>query len=158
MLRKGASWFAAAVWVITAGRMVAARAARDAAGTRSVRRKEGWRVSWRSRGGSEAESGVVCAWYDGSSTKMIDIMSKFNVGQPVYLFNSVSGKIEKDVVYGILYVPRKGDAPISAEDLSKGDYEVCEQYQTLQHQILDAGVLFDTEADCRAFYRNYFSD
>lgn len=101
---------------------------------------------------------VVMLWYDGSSTKMIDIMSKFNVGQPVYLFNSVSGKIEKDVVYGILYVPRKGDAPISAEDLSKGDYEVCEQYQTLQHAILDAGVLFDTEADCRAFYRNYFSD
>lgn len=154
MLRKGALWFAEAVWVITAGRMVAVRAARDAAGTRSVRMKEGWRVSWRSRGGSE----VVCVCYDGSSTKMIDIMSKFNVGQPVYLFNSMSGKIEKDVVYGILYVPRKGDAPISAEDLSKGDYEVCEQYQTLQHQILDAGVLFDTEADCRAFYRNYFSN
>lgn len=59
MLRKGASWFAAAVWVITAGRMVAVRAARDAAGTRSVRRKEGWRVSWRSRGGSEAERWCV---------------------------------------------------------------------------------------------------
>lgn len=92
-------------------------------------------------------------------------MSKFKVGQRVWLFNSMSMAIEPDEVYGVLYVPVavEGVAQESqksiAERLEAGQMEVKEQCQLSMHQgIVDAAVLFASEWECRDFYRKFFSD
>lgn len=86
-------------------------------------------------------------------------MSKFQVGQEVVLFNSVSCRFEKDTVYGILFVPvpvegvqQSSDKGV-AEKIAAGQMKVAEQYQLVGHQgILDAGVLFASESECREWY------
>ncbi len=86
-------------------------------------------------------------------------MSKFKVGQEVVLFNSISCRFEKDTVYGVLFVPvpvegvqQSGDKSV-AEKLAAGQMVVAEQYQLVGHQgILDAGILFASEAECREWY------
>lgn len=85
-------------------------------------------------------------------------MSKFNVGDSVTIFNSISCEFEQDTVYGVLYVPianpeveQHTDKTI-AQRIEDGEMVVHEQYQTLQHQIVDAGVLFADEAEARKFY------
>jgi hypothetical protein len=90
-------------------------------------------------------------------------MSKFKCGQCVFLFNSLSVKIEEDVVYGALFVPVavegvKQDSGASlSEKLDKGQMEVKEQYQLVGHQgIIDAEVLFASEDECRKFYAEFF--
>ena len=90
-------------------------------------------------------------------------MSKFKCGQRVFLFNSLSVKIEEDVVYGALFVPVavegvKQDSGASlSEKLDKGQMEVKEQYQLVGHQgIIDAEVLFASEDECRKFYAEFF--
>lgn len=90
-------------------------------------------------------------------------MGKFKCGQKVYLFNSLSMKIEEDDVYGILYVPVPvegvtQDAGKSVkEKIDAGQMRVKEQYQLCGHQgIVDAEVLFATAADCRKCYREFF--
>lgn len=100
----------------------------------------------------------------GKRTKFIDIMSKFQVGQRVHLFNSLSLVIEEDEVYGIVYVPvaKEGVEQISgkpvSEKLKDGEVEVHEQYQLCGHQgVLEADCLFATEDECREFYRKFFS-
>lgn len=88
---------------------------------------------------------------------------KLAVGQKCYLFNSLSVKIEEDVVYGALFVPvavegvkQDSGAPLS-EKLDKGQMEVKEQYQLVGHQgIIDADVLFASEYECRKFYAEFF--
>lgn len=91
-------------------------------------------------------------------------MSKFNVGQKVYLFNSVSMSIEEDSVYAVLFVPiaKPGVAQDSSkslqEKLSSGQMEVHEQYQLSLHQgVLDASCLFASEDECKAFFRDFFN-
>ena len=85
---------------------------------------------------------------------------KHNVGEEVYLFNSMSLNFEKDMVYGVLFVPipKDGVAQSEGQDfatrLRKGQMEVKEQCQTVQHQIVDADLLFKSEQECRDFYRN----
>lgn len=88
---------------------------------------------------------------------------KLNVGQKCYLFNSLSVRIEEDTVYGALFVPVpiegvKQDSGASiAEKLAKGQMKVQEQYQLVGHQgIVDAEVLFASEDECRAFYKEFF--
>lgn len=82
---------------------------------------------------------------------------KHEIGKEVVLFNSMSLRFEKDVVYGILFIPVPKDGVESsdaefAEKVRRGDFEVREQCQTLQHQIVDADLLFDSEEECRKFY------
>lgn len=91
-------------------------------------------------------------------------MSKFNVGQRVWLFNSMSMALEPDEVYGVLYVPVpvEGVAQDSqksvAERLEAGQMEVHEQCQLCAHQgIVEAKVLFASEGECRKFYREFFA-
>lgn len=92
-------------------------------------------------------------------------MSKFNCGEHVYLFNSLSMRIEEDDVYGALYVPvpLEGVAQDSGksikEKLDAGQMIVKEQYQLCGHQgIVDADVLFASEAECKEAYRKFFSE
>lgn len=90
-------------------------------------------------------------------------MSKFKVGQRVYLFNSMSLQIEEDVVYAELYVPmalenveQHSDKELS-ERIAAGEMKVQEQYQLVSHQgIVDAECLFASEEECRAFFREFF--
>lgn len=89
--------------------------------------------------------------------------SKFNVGQEVFLFNSISLKVERDEVYGILYVPEEVEGVEQhpdksfAERIANGEQHVVEKVQTLQHQMVDAGVLFASEEECVKFYRDFFA-
>lgn len=89
-------------------------------------------------------------------------MSKFKSGDEVYLFNSMSMAIERDTVYCTLQVPmavegveQRVDAPLK-ERLERGEMEVVEQCQTLQHQIVDADRLFASESECVEFYKAFF--
>lgn len=91
-------------------------------------------------------------------------MSKFQVGQRVYLFNSLSLEIESDDVYGILFVPvavdgvEQDSGKSIAEKIDAGQMAVKEQYQLCQHQgIVDAECLFASEDECRTFFREFFS-
>ena len=85
-------------------------------------------------------------------------MSKFSVGDRVVLFNSISCNFEQDEVFGVLFVPVPVEGKEQhrekgvAQQLADGEVEVREQCQTLQHQIVDAGVLFKSEEEARAFY------
>ena len=88
---------------------------------------------------------------------------KFEIGQRVYLFNSLSCKIEEDDVYGILFVPVavegvQQDSGKSIKDkVASGEMQVKEQCQLCGHQgILDAEVLFASEEACRKFYAEFF--
>lgn len=87
---------------------------------------------------------------------------KFNVGQTVYFLNGLTGKVESDVVYGVLFIPMlkegKTAKPDFAAQIAEGDYEVKEQYQTLKHQIMDVGGLFASEAACLAYWKTWFSE
>lgn len=92
------------------------------------------------------------------------VMSKFNVGQRVCLFNSLSLEIESDFVYAVLFAPVAvaDKEQHQSEELSKriaaGELEVREQYQLARHQgVLDGDCLFASEEECRAFYRKFFS-
>lgn len=90
-------------------------------------------------------------------------MSKFSVGQKVFLFNSLSVKIEEDDVYGALFVPvavegvKQDSSKSIAEKIEAGQMKVQEQYQLVGHQgIVDAEVLFASEDECRKFYAEFF--
>lgn len=90
-------------------------------------------------------------------------MSKFQCGQKVFLFNSLSVKIEEDDVYGALFVPvavegvKQDSGKSIAEKLKAGQMKVQEQYQLAGHQgIVDAEVLFASEDECRKFYAEFF--
>ena len=90
-------------------------------------------------------------------------MSKFSVGQRVFLFNSISMKVESDDVYAVLYVPvtvegkDTGGSESIAERIEKGLMEVKEQYQLSSHQgVLDVDCLFASEEECREFFRKFF--
>ncbi len=92
-------------------------------------------------------------------------MRKFEIGQRVYLFNSLSMRIEEDDIYGALFLPVSVDGVLQdsgatiAEKIAKGQMRVQEQYQLCAHQgIVDADVLFASEEECRAFYREFFSE
>lgn len=92
-------------------------------------------------------------------------MAKFELGQRVYLFNSISMKVESDDVYARLYVPvpvegaEQDGGKSVAEKLAAGLAREQEQYQLCSHQgVLDAEVLFASAADCRAWYRGFFAD
>lgn len=85
-------------------------------------------------------------------------MSKFHVGDEVVIFNSISCAFEKDTVYGVLFVPVANTEKTQhteksiAERIEAGEMVVKEQCQTLQHQIVDADVLFASEQEARDFY------
>lgn len=92
-------------------------------------------------------------------------MGKFEIGQRVYLFNSISMRIESDDVYAALYVPVAVDGVEQdggksvAEKLAAGMLRVQEQYQLCSHQgVIDAEVLFASEEECRAWFRGFFSE
>lgn len=81
----------------------------------------------------------------------------------MFLFNSLSVKIEEDDVYGALFVPvavegvKQDSSKSIAEKLKDGQMKVQEQYQLCAHQgIVDAEVLFASEDECRAFYKEFF--
>lgn len=89
---------------------------------------------------------------------------KFNCGDRVFLFNSLSLRIESDDVYGALFVPQpvEGVAQESGksikEKIDAGQMAVREQYQLCSHQgIVDADVLFASEEECRDYYRKFFA-
>ena len=90
-------------------------------------------------------------------------MTKFSCGQRVYLFNSLSMRIEEDDVYGVLFVPvavegvQQDSGKSISEKIEAGQMVVKEQYQLCGHQgIVDADVLFASEAECRKFYAEFF--
>lgn len=90
-------------------------------------------------------------------------MTKFSCGQRVYLFNSLSMRIEEDDVYGALFVPVAVEGVLQdsgksiSEKIEAGQMVVKEQYQLCGHQgIVDADVLFASEAECRKFYAEFF--
>ncbi len=89
---------------------------------------------------------------------------KFKPGDHVFLFNSLAWKVEEDDIYGALFVPvpvegaASGGASIK-EKIEKGQMKVQEQYQLCSHQgIVDADVLFASEAECREAYRKFFAE
>lgn len=91
-------------------------------------------------------------------------MTKFKCGQHVWLFNSLSMRIEEDDVYGALFVPvavegvQQDSGKSIQEKLDAGQMEVKEQYQLCGHQgIVDADVLFASEEECREAYRAFFA-
>ena len=91
-------------------------------------------------------------------------MSKFNVGQRVYLFNSLGLRVESDDVYAILFAPMYAEGAEQrsekgiAERLESGEMYVQEQYQLAGHQgVVDAEVLFASEEECREFYRKFLA-
>lgn len=91
-------------------------------------------------------------------------MSKFNPGDRVFLFNSLSMRIEEDDVYGCLFVPVPVEGNVQdsgksvGEKIAAGQMEVKEQYQLCGHQgIVDAEVLFASEEECREAYRKFFA-
>ena len=90
---------------------------------------------------------------------------KFKPGDHVFLFNSLSMRVEEDDVYGVLFVPVpvegvKQDSQKSVgEKIAAGQMKVQEQYQLVGHQgIVDAEVLFGSEAECRETYRKFFAE
>lgn len=92
-------------------------------------------------------------------------MSKFNPGDRVFLFNSLSCKIESDDVYGCLFVPVPVEGRYGSEGkglkekIEAGYMEVKEQYQLVSHQgIVDADMLFASEEECREWYRQFFAE
>lgn len=92
-------------------------------------------------------------------------MTKFKCGQHVWLFNSLSMRIEEDDVYGALFVPvavdgvQQDSGKSIQEKLDAGQMEVKEQYQLFGHQgIVDAEVLFASEEECREAYRAFFAE
>ena len=92
-------------------------------------------------------------------------MTKFKCGQHVWLFNSLSMRIEEDDVYGALFVPvavegvQQDSGKSIQEKLDAGQMEVKEQYQLCGHQgIVDAEVLFASEEECREAYRAFFAE
>lgn len=92
-------------------------------------------------------------------------MTKFKCGQHVWLFNSLSMRIEEVDVYGALFVPvavegvQQDSGKSIQEKLDAGQMEVKEQYQLCGHQgIVDAEVLFASEEECRAAYRAFFAE
>ena len=89
---------------------------------------------------------------------------KLTIGQHVYLFNSLSMRIEDDDVYGALFVPvpvegvQQDSGKSIKEKIAAGQMKVQEQYQLCAHQgIVDAEVLFASEDECRKFYAEFFS-
>ena len=91
------------------------------------------------------------------------MLSKFQCGQHVWLFNSLSMRIEEDDVYGALYVPvpvegvPQDSGKSISERIAVGQMEVREQYQLCGHQgIVDVGVLFASREECVARYKEYF--
>ena len=91
-------------------------------------------------------------------------MSKFSIGDRVFIFNSISCEIESDVVYAILYAPianagvEQDQTKSIKQRIEDGEMSVHEQCQTLQHQILDADILFASESDAKEFYRKLLAD
>lgn len=88
---------------------------------------------------------------------------KFKPGTHVFLFNSLSMRIEEDDVYGALFVPvavegvQQDSGKSISEKIEAGQMVVKEQYQLCGHQgIVDADVLFASEAECRKFYAEFF--
>ena len=91
-------------------------------------------------------------------------MRKFEIGQHVYLFNSLSMRIEEDDVYGALFIPVAVEGVLQdsgksiKEKIEAGQMVVKEQYQICGHQgIVDADVLFASKEECRRFYAEFFS-
>ena len=89
---------------------------------------------------------------------------KFEPGDHVFLFNSLSMRIEDDDVYGALFVPvpvegvQQDSSKSIKEKIAAGQMKVQEQYQLCAHQgIVDAEVLFASEDECRKFYAEFFS-
>ena len=88
---------------------------------------------------------------------------KFEPGNHVFLFNSLSMRIEEDDVYGVLFIPVPAesvqqDSGKSIKDkIAAGQMKVQEQYQLCGHQgIVDADVLFASREDCVAWYKKFF--
>ena len=89
---------------------------------------------------------------------------KFEPGNHVFLFNSLSMRIEEDDIYGVLFVPvpvegvQQDSGKSIAEKIKAGQMRVQEQYQLCGHNgIVDADVLFASEDECRKFYAEFFS-
>lgn len=89
---------------------------------------------------------------------------KFEIGQRVYLFNSLSCKIEEDDVHAILFVPMAVEGVLQdsgksiAEKIEAGQMKVQEQCQLCGHQgIVDVDVLFASPEECKEFYSEFFS-
>lgn len=89
---------------------------------------------------------------------------KFEIGQRVYLFNSLSCKIEEDDVYGVLFVPvavegvQQDSGKSIKEKVASGQMQVKEQCQLCGHQgIVDVDVLFASPEECKEFYSEFFS-
>lgn len=92
-------------------------------------------------------------------------MMKFKPGDHVFLFNSLAWTVEEDDIYGALFVPMPVEGVTQdsgariAEKIEKGQMKVQEQYQLCSHQgIVDADVLFASEAECREAYRKFFAE
>lgn len=90
--------------------------------------------------------------------------TKFQCGDHVFLFNSLSMRIEEDDVYGALFIPVaiegvQQDSGKSIKDkIAAGQMKVQEQYQLCGHQgIVDADVLFASREDCVAWYKEFFA-
>lgn len=91
--------------------------------------------------------------------------TKFQCGDHVFLFNSLSMRIEEDDVYGALFIPvaiegvQQDSSKSIAEKIKAGQMKVQEQYQLCGHQgIVDADVLFASDGECREAYRKFFSE
>lgn len=92
-------------------------------------------------------------------------MSKFKVGQRVYLFNSLSLQIESDEIFAIIEQPEAVDGKefdqnkdISSQ-LEAGVLQVVNKYQLGHHHgVLEEGVMFASEEELRKYFRDFFAE
>lgn len=91
-------------------------------------------------------------------------MSKFKVGERVYLFNSLSLEIESDEVFAIIAqaeaVPGEDfdQNKEIAEQLESGVLHVVNKYQLGHHRgVLDEESLFASEEALKKFFLEFFS-
>lgn len=90
-------------------------------------------------------------------------MSKFKVGQRVYLFNSLSLQIESDEIFAIIEQPEAVDGMEFDQNkgiaiqLESGALQVVNKYQLCHHHgVLDESVMFASEEELRKYFRDFF--
>lgn len=96
---------------------------------------------------------------------ILNIMSKFKVGQRVYLFNSLSLQVESDEIFAIIEQPEAVDGKEFdqnkdiASQLEAGVLQVVNKYQLGHHHgVLDESVMFASEEELRKYFRDFFAE
>ena len=90
---------------------------------------------------------------------ILNIMSKFKVGQRVYLFNSLSLQIESDEIFAIIEQPEavEGKEFDQNKDISS-QLEAGVLQLGHHHGVLEEGVMFASEEELKKYFRDFFAE